>query len=144
AVWQWLQADSRMRLAQEQRSRYLGTRAENAAKDDDIDFAKSVFDLAVEATETVGNRKLPPGNIAIASELLRRDHLNALLVGDNQALKEAILSPDGDRVLTVSEDGKAVVWDALTGRRMLVLPERARVAAFSPDGAVILSAWDNN
>ncbi|MFO1101423.1 MAG: TIR domain-containing protein [Methylocystis sp.] len=140
AVWQWSQAESRTQLAQEQKARYFGARAENAVKESDVDLAKWAF---TQATEAVGSHPLVPGNIAVGAEILRYDHLKALLVGSESPLKLTVLSPDGYRVLTVSEDGAAAVWNALTGQRLLVLPDKAKVAAFSPDGRRIASAWDD-
>jgi WD40 repeat protein len=47
-------------------------------------------------------------------------------------------SPDGQRVLTGSNDGKVIVWDAASGESLLTLGRRGdrwiHAAAFSPDG----------
>jgi len=52
-------------------------------------------------------------------------------------------SPDGRRIVTPWGDETAVVWDANTGRKLLVLQDRTygvRSAAFSPDGRRIVTA----
>jgi WD40 repeat protein len=55
----------------------------------------------------------------------------------------ASFSPDGNRVVTASEDFTAIVWDATTGRR-LITPveheEKVRTASFSPDGRWFVTA----
>ncbi len=53
------------------------------------------------------------------------------------------LSPDGRRVLTAGADGAAVVWDAVTGRRIgepLQHGAAVSLASFSPDGQRVLTA----
>jgi len=55
----------------------------------------------------------------------------------------ASFSPDGNRVVTASEDFTAIVWDVNTGRR-LISPveheEKVRTAAFGPDGRWFVTA----
>lgn len=51
-------------------------------------------------------------------------------------------SPDGSRIVTASTDKTVRVWDAATGKELLVLrghPGMVRDAVYSPDGAHILS-----
>ena len=53
----------------------------------------------------------------------------------------ALFSPDGRRLATLGTGGTVVVWDVLTGSRLLVLPHQASVEslAFSPDGRRLLT-----
>jgi WD40 repeat protein len=54
----------------------------------------------------------------------------------------AAFSPDGTRVVTVSEDMTARVWDAATGKPLgIPLTHQAMVtsAAFSPDGTHVVT-----
>lgn len=59
-------------------------------------------------------------------------------------------SPDGSRVLTVSDDGNAHLWGVASGQEMHLIPEVGRTAIFSPDGSKILTGgwtpkvWDAN
>jgi WD40 repeat protein len=57
----------------------------------------------------------------------------------------AAFSPDGQRVVTVGENGTVQVCEAETGRRILLLryPAGVKSAEFSPDGRYIVTAcWD--
>ena len=59
------------------------------------------------------------------------------------AVKSAAFSPDGQRVVTGSDDKTARVWDAATGREIAVLKgheDLVRSAAFSPDGQRVVTA----
>ena len=55
---------------------------------------------------------------------------------------DAVFSPDGARILTASWDKTAKLWDAATGRLIVVFAHQGTVnsAAFSPDGTRILTA----
>ncbi|WP_169800768.1 AAA-like domain-containing protein [Archangium gephyra] len=54
-------------------------------------------------------------------------------------------SPAAGLVITASEDKKARLWDAATGRERAVLPHDSPVtaAAFNPDGTLVATASDN-
>ncbi len=56
-------------------------------------------------------------------------------------VNQAEFSPDGDRVLTASEDGTARVWEVASGRLLLTLQHTGKVshAAFSPDGGRVVT-----
>jgi WD40 repeat protein/class 3 adenylate cyclase len=52
-------------------------------------------------------------------------------------------SPDGDRIATGGDDGKAIVWDLASGKALLTLTGQegpVRGVAFSPDGARLATA----
>ncbi|MGH6736643.1 MAG: PQQ-binding-like beta-propeller repeat protein [Methyloceanibacter sp.] len=67
---------------------------------------------------------------------------------DDRLMDFARFSPDGQRVLTIFYDHKPVLWDAVTGERLLELDYAGEIsgyagkildAAFSPDGTRILT-----
>src|SRR5207248_5723435 len=62
-------------------------------------------------------------------------------VGHQGSVSFAAFSPDGSRILGLS-GGTALIWDATTGDELLVYGDyvRARSAAFSPDGSLIVTA----
>ena len=54
----------------------------------------------------------------------------------------ATFSPDGERIVTVSADGQARIWDSATGAQLQSFPHDYRLndAAFRPDGAWLATA----
>jgi WD40 repeat protein len=58
----------------------------------------------------------------------------------------AVFSPDGSRIVTVSGDTTAGIWDAATAKEIAVprgLGSRVQSAAFSPDGSRIVTTSDD-
>ena len=95
--------------------------------------------LAVEAANTAPTVQ--------AEDALRRALANArsrlVLRGHSKDLVEARYSPDGRRIVTVSDDLTGRLWDAETGRELAVLRgHRLSMggAEFSPDGSRVLDA----
>jgi class 3 adenylate cyclase/dipeptidyl aminopeptidase/acylaminoacyl peptidase/tRNA A-37 threonylcarbamoyl transferase component Bud32 len=68
------------------------------------------------------------------------------LRGHLGAVTSVAFSPDGQRIITGSEDKTAKVWDALNARELLTLKghsDRIRSVAFSPDGKRIVTGSDD-
>ncbi|MBI4660224.1 MAG: protein kinase [Verrucomicrobia bacterium] len=86
----------------------------------------------------------------------RQCHLDLrTLRGHLGAVFAVAFSPDGQRIMTASEDKTAKVWEANTGRELLTLKGHTsyiRSGAFSPDGQLILTGsgdrtvklWDSS
>jgi hypothetical protein len=67
----------------------------------------------------------------------------ALLVGHEKPLWSAVFSPDGKRIVTASEDNTARIWDAATGKQIVILnghTDHVHSAVFSPDGLRVATA----
>ena len=64
--------------------------------------------------------------------------------GDLGAMVTAAFDPQGDRVVTAS-DNAAVIWNAKTGEPLVILDRQKwfRSAAFSPDGSRIVTATED-
>ena len=71
--------------------------------------------------------------------------LTATLEGHQDAVERATFSPDGSRVATIARDGTARVWDAASGKQLLLLEQSGDfpTAIFSPDGTRVLTAGDS-
>jgi WD40 repeat protein/tRNA A-37 threonylcarbamoyl transferase component Bud32 len=66
------------------------------------------------------------------------------LIGHEGPVLNAIYSLDGSRILTISEDLTARVWDAATGKTTAILkghPLSLASAAFSPDGRRVVTTY---
>jgi WD40 repeat protein len=65
----------------------------------------------------------------------------SVLKGHTGRAVTAAFSPDGQRIVTASQDGTARVWSAATGKELLVLRSEGSLdsACFSPDGTRVLT-----
>ena len=127
------QRDEAERQAQISRSRELAATADSQL-DDDPEL--SVL-LAERAASTY-----PTGEAERALRAaLARSHLEVVM--RHQAwVGHAAFSPDGERVVTASRDGRAALWDASTGEHIAWLEHRDKVAwaEFSDRGGLVATA----
>ena len=68
------------------------------------------------------------------------------LKGHNRWISSVAFSPDGQRIVTGSEDQTAKVWDAASGKELLTLKGHSvgiLSVAFSPDGQRIVTGSDD-
>ncbi len=80
------------------------------------------------------------GSLAAGAEEQVMTEPRLTLTGHASDLWAAAFSPDGHRVLSVSSDKTAKLWDAKSGALIATLEghtEGLRNGAFSPDGTVI-------
>ena len=66
--------------------------------------------------------------------------------GHFNSVTSASFSPDGQRIVTASDDHTAKVWDAATGKELLTLTghvDSVTSASFSPDGKRIVTASED-
>ena len=110
--------------------------AEQALAEGRFDAALRIAAAGMILSEDEAMRLVPER----AAGILRAAEPNALLAvwhGGEGGVLSATFSPDGDRVLAISADGTAQLWDPRTMREIAVLrggEGRARDFAFSPDG----------
>ncbi|MFN0125433.1 MAG: protein kinase domain-containing protein, partial [Verrucomicrobiales bacterium] len=74
--------------------------------------------------------------------LSKRINAQQTLLGHNGTVSSVAFSPDGQRIITGSEDGTAKVWETATGREVLTLKGRkgqVLSVAYSPDGRRIVT-----
>jgi WD40 repeat protein/serine/threonine protein kinase len=75
--------------------------------------------------------------LTVFEKALARDAEDFALLGHTDRVRSIAYSPDGQRLVTASYDGTARVWDAASGRQLLILRGHGgpvMAAAFSPDG----------
>jgi hypothetical protein len=142
----------------------LATRAQLAAQQAQLEKAQANTLAELSNVERLSGRLL--GALRLALRAARLDLLqgrNAVatgilaaavghsdwrlnLSGHESDVTSAAFSPDGARIVTASDDQTARIWDAATGKEIMVLrghEERVNSAVFSPDGARIVTASDD-
>jgi len=134
--------------------RMLGELEENLAVSEDRGRAQAALRASAEkqpvaarwlhaSVENVG----APGWRQTALDLLQQPAPVATLRGHTDTVYAAAFSPDGQHVVTGSDDGTARVWRADGTGSPVVLEghtNRVNAAAFSPDGQhVVTGSWDD-
>ncbi len=135
AGWQWHVASQR----------YLYSRAgelaltarEELKKDNTI-----ALDIAYHAYATLGEKSPPLVFLALSDIFHSQDEVPfyAANFPHSEKVFSAVFSPDGNEVLTTSEDGFAKLW-TIEGKELLTLPHEIEVTkgTFSPNGQQILT-----
>ena len=75
--------------------------------------------------------------LIVFEKALAQDALDFALMGHSDRVRSVSYSPDGQRLVTASYDNTARIWDASTGRQLLILRGHSGpvvCATFSPDG----------
>jgi len=135
AAWKWHVANQRYQYS---RAGELAFYAKEASKLDNtvaINIARKAYSILKSGS--------PPEVMQTLSEIFHtQDRLPfyAAKFEHNKMVNTAVFSPDGQNVLTASEDGFAKLWDR-NGKLVKVFPHETEVfmAAFSPNGQQILT-----
>jgi WD40 repeat protein len=107
-------------------------------------FTIQFFDVALSADGTRVIGAAAADNTARIWNVATGDPI-AVLRGHTSAVQMARFNPEGDRIVTASQDGTARLWDG-AGRVITVLSGhkgRVQLAKFSPDGKLILTGSDD-
>jgi WD40 repeat protein/serine/threonine protein kinase len=93
------------------------------------------------ASPEADNGGYTPEALNVFQEARAQDPQVLAITGHSDHVFSAAFSSDGRRIITASRDKTAGTWDAVSGRRMLVLNHSGSVnfAAFSPDDRLIVT-----
>jgi WD40 repeat protein len=135
AIWALGQRAEAEKQADESRSRELAARAVNVLRADPaLSLALARRAIDVTSTEQAEN--------ALRQAVLGFRALTVLRVG-RVFVGGADISPDGDRAVSASDDGKLRIWDLRTGRVIATVQAHRgapRAARFTSDGRFVVSA----
>jgi WD40 repeat protein len=121
--------------------REIGARSRSLI-DRDQDLALLLGIEAVKLAKTYGGSTLSQEAQTSLFQTLSAASFSATLRGHKDSLSTVRFSPDGQKMVTASRDGTAMVWGS-DGRRLAVLSGHTgpvTSAAFSPDGAMIVTS----
>ena len=138
----WITMQSR--AVGRQTSLVLATSAEKAKQNKMYDRALRYAIIGMQSTWLSPTVPEAEAELASAAHLSR---LRAKLDGHKQSVLSAVFSADGQRVVTVSADKTALVWDATSGRQIVRLDGHdcsVLSASFSPDGQRVVTASQDN
>ena len=109
-------------------------------KDADVNGALGVI-LEVLAHRG-DNHPYPPEALSVFQEARAADAQVLALIGHQEGVRSAAFSADGTRIVTASFDRTARLWNAVSGREIMVFrhPDVVTCAALSPDGSQVATA----
>ena len=150
AVGLWFEAERQAKIARQELDRRLeadtARLAQAARRQTDEGRPELGIQLGIIALASHAEARTPPPSRWRAIDALAWSISASPVPVANLRHKEWIMqtafSPDGQKVVTASADGIIRLWDARTGRELLVLPHEGSLvrAAFSPDGQKLLTA----
>lgn len=92
----------------------------------------------------LAGKDIPSLSESVFRQAVLNSRIRAALTGHDDAVWDTVYSPDGDKIVTASEDKTAKVWDAATGQELSTLtgqlqdvfdlPTAFWSADYSPDG----------
>lgn len=137
AAWRWVVALDREKQAT---AGYLTLQARLLLNHDPA----TAIRMAEEAYELKKNKDVMQVLSQAAAQTLERPFYNANMQHDHY-VNDTLFSPSGSRILTISSDKTAKLWD-LGGKLLATLPHPSVVhsAQFAPDGRLILTASRDN
>jgi WD40 repeat protein len=102
--------------------------------------------LAAWPRNTADHRPKLGVTLEALSAAVRELRERKVLRGHEAGIASAAFSPDGTRVVTASQDKTARIWDAATGKAIIVLRDHegaVNSGAFSPDGTRVVTASED-
>ncbi len=124
-------------------SRYVAQAAKRLVRDGNYGVALALALDVLPADIVHPDRPLEPSAEGALFEAVARSPEQAILAGHDDSVAGVGFSADGKQVVTASLDATARLWDAKTGRQLVVLKghfDRVIDGAFSPDGTRVATA----